>query len=75
MANAVQHLPETGFVRQPAVLAHVNFSKSTLWLKVARGEFPKPLKLGPRITAWRVEDIRAWIAARAAEAERPGARA
>jgi prophage regulatory protein len=70
MATAVQHLPETGFVRQPVVVAHVGFSKSTLWVKVAKGQFPKPLKLGPRITAWRVEDIRAWIDARAAEADR-----
>ncbi len=25
------------------------------------GRFPKPVKLGPRITAWRIEDIRALI--------------
>jgi predicted DNA-binding transcriptional regulator AlpA len=37
--------------------------------KVAQGNFPKPLKLGPRITAWRVEDIREWIVERAAEAD------
>ena len=31
---------------------------ATLWRKVKAGTFPKPVKLGPRITAWRVEDIR-----------------
>lgn len=66
MAKVVQHLPETGFVRLPTVVAHVGFSKSTLWAKVAHGEFPKPHKLGPRITAWRVEDLLSWIAARGA---------
>jgi prophage regulatory protein len=30
------------------------------WVK--DGRFPKPVKLGPRITAWRVEDIRELIA-------------
>jgi predicted DNA-binding transcriptional regulator AlpA len=25
---------------------------------VKSGRFPKPVKLGPRITAWRIEDIR-----------------
>ncbi|MEN6630768.1 MAG: AlpA family phage regulatory protein [Sulfuricella sp.] len=39
------------------------FSRST-WLNgVREGKFPKPVKLGPRTTVWRVEDIRALIAA------------
>jgi hypothetical protein len=32
-------------------------SKSTWWNKVRSGDFPPPVKLGPRITAWRVADI------------------
>ena len=28
---------------------------------VKSGRYPLPVKLGPRITAWRVEDIRALI--------------
>lgn len=39
----------------PAIYA---FSTATLWRKVKVGTFPKPVKLGPRITAWRVEAIR-----------------
>ena len=35
--------------------------KSTWWDGVKSGRYPKPVKLGPRITAWRVEDIRALI--------------
>ncbi|HXD35423.1 MAG TPA: AlpA family phage regulatory protein, partial [Rhodanobacter sp.] len=33
----------------------------TWWNGVRSGRFPKPVKLGPRTTAWRVEDIRALI--------------
>ena len=33
-------------------------SKSTWWEGVKTGRFPKPVKLGPRITAWKAEDIR-----------------
>ncbi|MES1158887.1 MAG: AlpA family phage regulatory protein [Terricaulis silvestris] len=33
-------------------------SKSTWWQGVKDGRYPKPIKFGPRITAWRVEDIR-----------------
>ena len=35
--------------------------KSTWWAKVKAGEYPQPVKLGPRTTAWRVEDIRALL--------------
>ncbi|MBM6580990.1 AlpA family phage regulatory protein [Microvirga sp. BT689] len=37
-------------------------SRSTWWAGIKDGRYPKPVKLGPRITAWRVEDIRALIA-------------
>jgi prophage regulatory protein len=55
-------LPETGFIRLPAVLSVIPVSKSTWWAGVKTGRYPKPVKLGERITAWRVEDIRALIA-------------
>ena len=57
-------LPETGFIRLANLLAPggpIPVSKSTWWLGVKTGRFPKPVKLGPRITAWRAEDIRALI--------------
>jgi predicted DNA-binding transcriptional regulator AlpA len=57
-------LPETGFLRLSSILAPkgpIPVGKSTWWAGVQSGRFPKPIKLGPRITAWRVEDIRALI--------------
>ena len=57
-------LPKTGFVRLPSILAPygpIPVSKSTWWAGVKSGRFPKPVKLGLRITAWRVQDIRALI--------------
>ncbi len=54
-------LPETGFVRLPHVLKVYPVSKSTWWAGVKKGRYPKPVKLGPKITAWRVEDIRTLI--------------
>lgn len=56
-------LPETGFVRLAQILKVHPVSKSTWWAGVKSGRFPKPVKLSPRCTAWRVEDIRALIAA------------
>ena len=34
---------------------------TTWWNGVKSGRFPKPVKLGSRITAWRVTDIEALI--------------
>ncbi len=36
--------------------------KSTWWEGVKSGRFPQPIKLGPRITVWREEDIEALLA-------------
>ena len=52
-------LPAVGYVRLPQILEIVPISKSTRWEGCRSGVFPKPVKLGPRTSAWRVEDIRA----------------
>ena len=52
------NLPETGFLRLPQVLELIPIAKSTWWAGVKSGRFPASVKLGPRTTAWRVEDIR-----------------
>ncbi len=54
-------LPETGFMRLPMILEVIPVGKSTWWAGVKTGRFPQPVKLGPRTTAWRVEDIRTLI--------------
>jgi prophage regulatory protein len=61
VSRSVPVLPETGFLRQPQVLAFVPISKSTLWRRIQARTFPEPLKLSERVTVWRAEDIRRWI--------------
>lgn len=69
MAQTIQQLPETGYVRLPQIIGDRNatppippiipVSKSTWWEGVRIGRYPAPVRtLGQRITAWRVEDIR-----------------
>jgi predicted DNA-binding transcriptional regulator AlpA len=55
-------LPQTGYVRLPAVLAVYPVSKSTLWQRVKQGRFPAPVKLSERVTAWKVETLREFLA-------------
>jgi prophage regulatory protein len=57
-------IPLTGFLRLSQIIGPGNpipVSKSTWWDGVRSGRFPKPVKLGQRITAWRVDDIRRLI--------------
>lgn len=55
-------LPEIGFVRIKEVLKIFPIGRSTWWDGVKAGRFPKPVKLGQRTTAWKVEDIRHLVA-------------
>lgn len=50
-----------------AVPAIVPVSHSGWWDGVKKGRYPKPIKLGPRTTVWRVEDILALLADAASE--------
>jgi predicted DNA-binding transcriptional regulator AlpA len=56
--------PQTGLVRLSSIVGPngvLPIGRSTWWQGVRTGRFPKPVKLLPRVTAWRVEDIRALI--------------
>ena len=54
-------IPAFGFLRLPQVLAIFPISKSAWWDGCRTGRYPRPIKLGPRTTGWRAEDIRAFI--------------
>jgi len=64
MSNSI---PNTGFLRlyqiignpkaEPPITPLYPVSRSTWWNGVKAGRFPQSVKLGPNITAWRVEDI------------------
>ena len=55
------NIPATGFLRLPQVLSIIPISKSAWWAGCKTGRYPKPVKLGPRTTVWKVEDITALI--------------
>jgi predicted DNA-binding transcriptional regulator AlpA len=71
MAGSTSGLPESGFVRlkqilgdrkaEPPIPAIMPIGKTQWWEGIREGKYPQPLKLGPKTTVWRVEDIRALI--------------
>lgn len=68
---AMNNLPETGYLRiwhilgdkkaNPPIPPIIPVGKSTWWNGIKSGRFPAPVKLGPNITAWKAEDIRALL--------------
>ena len=54
-------MEERRFIRQKNLILMIGFSAATLWRKVKNGSFPKPIKLGEKMTAWRIEDITQWM--------------
>ncbi len=63
--EATDFFSAIGFIRQSQLIpAIVPFSSATLWRMVKAGSFPSPVKLSQRVTAWRVEEVRAWMHSR-----------
>jgi prophage regulatory protein len=46
---------------RPATPALIPVKRTSWWAGVKAGRFPAPVKLGPRVTCWRVSDIRSLI--------------
>lgn len=64
--NEMNQLPETGYLRLKQIIGDpangiqpiIPVGKTSWWEGVRSGRYPKPVKLGPRTTVWRAEDIR-----------------
>ena len=53
MANSILRLPD--------VKQKTGQSRSTIYDKVQRGEFPAPVKLGERAVGWVEAEVEAWV--------------
>ncbi len=42
----------------------IKLSRSTIYAKIAAGDFPSPITLGPRAVGWLESDIERWITSR-----------
>ena len=48
-------------LRLPAVKARTGLSRSSIYLRVAQGRFPKPISLGGRAVGWIEAEINDWL--------------
>lgn len=52
------------FMRLPQVLKWTGLGRTTIYRLVADGEFPRPVRVGLRAVAWRLNDLERWSASR-----------
>lgn len=55
---------EIRFMRLPEVLALCGKSRSSIYVAIKKGEFPAPVKLSSRSSAWMRSEIAAWTESR-----------
>lgn len=60
-------------LRLPAVKASTGLSRSTIYLRVAEGTFPKPVSLGGRAVGWLEAEIQQWLQRRIEASRKPAA--
>lgn len=58
--------PPFQIIRRKQVEARTGYSRSTIYLRISQGLWPKPVRLGPRAVGWPAEEVQALNAARIA---------
>lgn len=58
MLASFDKLPDAAHVRLPVVAGVCSVGPATVWRWVKSGHLPKPVKLGPNVTAWNVGALR-----------------
>ena len=48
-------------LRLPNVKASTGLSRSTIYLRISQGTFPKPVKLGGRAVGWVQTEVQEWL--------------
>ncbi len=48
-------------LRLPAVKAHTGLSRSTIYLRISEGRFPKAISLGGRAVGWIEAEVNDWL--------------
>jgi predicted DNA-binding transcriptional regulator AlpA len=64
---------DEALLREAQVCEALCISRATLRRLIAKGLFPAPFKITPRVTVWRLSAVRAYIQAKSAETQAPPA--
>ena len=70
--DANEDMTRTKLIRLPEVRRPVPLSRSTIYLLASKGEFPKPVSIGPRAVAWVESEVDASAKAKIGAAREEG---
>ena len=60
-ANETDFNEPARILRLPAVRARTGLARSTIYLRMSEGRFPKPISLGPRAVGWIETEVDTWL--------------
>lgn len=55
---------QLSIIRRKQVQARTGLARSTIYLHIKNGTFPRPVPLGPRAVGWLESEVSEWIAER-----------
>lgn len=61
---ADKNLQKLSILRRKQVEQKTGLSRSTIYLRIQEGNFPRPINLGVRAVGWLENEIEAWLAER-----------
>ena len=71
MSTTINQIQEKGYFKLPQIIGNpkavppipalLPVGRTTFLNRVKTGEYPQPVKLGPRSVAWRISDISALL--------------
>jgi len=64
-------MQHTILIRLPEVLRRVALSRSSVYLLITKGRFPRPVKVGARASRWVESDVDAWLQASIESSRQP----
>ena len=67
--------PPIRFLRLPEVQGRTGLSRSTIYVRLSEGRFPRPVSLGARAVGWIEGEVDKWIRERIEESRFEGGQA
>ena len=71
--NQIKELPMPKLKKLPEVRAITSLSRPHIYALIQKGEFPKPVKLSERSSAWVESEVQDWIDKKIAERDQEAA--
>ena len=57
----VEKMIDDRFIRMPEVIKMTGLGKSTIFAWINTNRFPAPIKMGRRVSVWKISTIHAWM--------------